>query len=86
MKTNNKSYSRIDAETYWGDLCVLRSGRSYRERYKIGYGANGRTYRIYRRSGTWEAKCQDANVPMKDFLLITRNLEQMNEKLGEVGK
>lgn len=67
----------IEKETHWGDVALLKNGKSYREKYKQGWGANGKPYRIKRRSMKWEAKCQDPNVPIEQFLLTARTLSDM---------
>lgn len=74
----------IEKETHWGDVVTLRSGRSYREKYNMGWGANGKPYRIKRRGGKLEAICQDAHVPVKQFILIARNKKEMLKLLEEL--
>lgn len=74
----------IEKEVHWGDVALLKSGKSYREKYKIGWGANGKPYRLKWRGGKWEAKCQDTRVPMEQFLLTARNLTEMLKLLQEL--
>lgn len=81
---NRVNYQRIENEWRYGDIAVLRSGKTYREKYKIGHGSNGKLYRVNRRAGKIEAKCQDPHVPMEQFILITRTMKDMDKKLGEL--
>lgn len=68
----------IEKKWQWGDVCLMpRSGKTYREKYKIGWGANGKPYRIKKRGDKLEAMCQDTNVPMQQFLLTARTLDDM---------
>ena len=77
-------YKNIEPETHYGDVAVLKTGRTYREKYRTGHGSNGKLYRLNKRAGKIEAKCQDCSVPMSQFLLIARTMADMDKLLGRV--
>lgn len=87
------SMEHIESEIKWSDTVTLPSGKTYREKYRLGYGGNNFNYRIYKRGGKWEAhvsymsgfaqKNMD-NLPLSDSFHTSRTLKEMNEWLGNL--
>lgn len=84
------SMEYIESEIRYGKLALLPSGRTYREKYRLGYGANGFHYHIYKRGGKWEAHVSYKSgyaqnniekLPIEHSFHVTRTLKDMNEWL-----
>lgn len=54
--------------------------------YYTAYGANGETYRIFKRSYGWCAVCINADVKITQYSRCGKNLFEINNWLGGLTK